>query len=120
LIRANKKQTPPLHILATNKQNYWLGWLCEQRLVGAAVSSWCVSPPNYLDPGCSCRGLFSTGAESEYQRTRTDLLMVFLPIGFSFKSNAANKAALRVDLKEKSWPNEMENGARGRLNTFAH
>jgi hypothetical protein len=41
-------------------------------------------------------------------------------IGFSFKCNAGTSLRWRFDLKEKSWPNEMENGARGHLNMFAH
>jgi uncharacterized membrane protein len=37
---------------------------------------------------------------------------------FSFVFRVATR--LRFDLKEKLWLSEMENGARGHLNTFAH
>jgi hypothetical protein len=80
LTRPNKKQTLPMHILATNKQKKPLAcWPCERGYLGAAVSSWCVSSPKLpwpriLEPG----PYFSTRAESKYQRTCTDLLTHFL------------------------------------------
>jgi hypothetical protein len=86
-------------------------------------------PPKANADCCTGAGAFFDAGGIKYQRTRTDLLTHFLPasadatqlwIGFSFKSNATTRLRCRFDLKEKSWPNEMGNGARGRLNTFAH
>jgi hypothetical protein len=81
-----KTNTPSAYF--SHKQTKPLAWLAVRTgLFGGGGQQLVCLPQNYLGLGFLSRGLFSTRAESKYQRARADLLTHFLPA--SADANAA-------------------------------